>query len=79
MAGLKEFKEKMASDEAFAAQVKGLNSFDDIIGFAIEHGYEFSDEDIEKLTDVSDDDLSVAAGGVSNYRSVAALAAPRYL
>ena len=79
MAGLKEFKEKMASDEAFAAQVKVLNSFDDIIGFAIENGYEFSDEDIEKLTDVSDDDLSVAAGGVSNYRSVAALAAPRYL
>jgi len=79
MAGLKEFKEKMASDEAFAAQVKGLKSFDDIIGFAIENGYEFSDEDIEKLTDVSEDDLSVAAGGVSNYRSVAALAAPRYL
>jgi predicted ribosomally synthesized peptide with nif11-like leader len=79
MAGLKEFKEKMASDEAFATQVKGLKSFDDIIGFAIENGYEFSDEDIEKLTDVSEDDLSVAAGGVSNYRSVAALAAPRYL
>ena len=65
MAGLKEFKDKMASDESFAAKVRGLGSIDAIIEYALENGFEFSDEDIENLTDVSDDDLGAVAGGVA--------------
>ena len=63
MAGLKEFKEKLAQDAALAAEVKKCKNYDELIAFAAENGFSFTDEEIEALTDVAPEELAKAAGG----------------
>ncbi len=62
---LKELTAKIKADEAFAANFKGLKSVDEIVAKAKELGYELTDEDIEKLSEVSAEDLEKAAGGIT--------------
>ncbi len=62
---LKELTAKIKADEAFAANFKGLKSVDEIVAKAKELGYELTDEDIEKLSEVSAEDLEKAAGGLT--------------
>ncbi|MCR4688407.1 MAG: Nif11-like leader peptide family RiPP precursor [Saccharofermentans sp.] len=64
MAGLKEFKEKMKSDSAFAEAVSKCRIPDEIIEFAEKNGFSFTAEDIEELTDVSAEDIARVSGGV---------------
>ena len=63
MAGLKEFKEKLAQDAAFAEKVRKCANFDELVMFAEEKGFSFTEEEIEALTDIAAEDLAKAAGG----------------
>ena len=65
MAGLKAFKEKLKQDAAFAEEAKKCRSFDELIDFASEQGFDLSAEEIEELTDLRPDELSGVAGGMS--------------
>ncbi len=62
---LKDLTAKIKADEAFAENFKGLKNVDEIVAKAKELGYELTQEDIEKLSEVSADDLEKAAGGVT--------------
>lgn len=64
MAGLKEFKEKMLEDSAFTEEVRKLRIPDEVVAFAAEHGYEFTEQEIEELTDLSEEDIAKVYGGV---------------
>ena len=69
MAGLQEFKEKLAQDEAFAAEAGECRNLDDVIAFAEEHGYTLTAEEVEELTDVSEEDVAKVAGGTHSVNS----------
>ena len=62
---LKDLTEKIKADKAFAANFKGLKSVDEIVEKAKELGYELTEADIEKLSEVSAEDLEKAAGGIT--------------
>lgn len=62
---LKDLTEKIKADKAFAANFKGLKSVDEIVAKAKELGYELTEADIEKLSEVSAEDLEKAAGGIT--------------
>ena len=61
--GLKELQAKLKEDSALAEKFKTCKSIDDVIELAKSAGFEISFEDIEKLTNVSAEDLTKAAGG----------------
>ena len=61
---LKDLTAKIKDDKAFAENFKSLKSVDEIVAKAKELGYELTEEDIEKLSEVSAEDLEKAAGGV---------------
>jgi len=63
MAGLKEFKEKLAQDAAFVEEARKCGDYDELVMFAEAKGFSFTEEEIEALTDLSEDELSRAAGG----------------
>ena len=57
--GIKELKEKMKADKAFAEQFKDCKSVDEFIAAAKKAGYDVKEADL-KLTD---EELSAVAGG----------------
>ena len=61
--GINELQEKIKTDSALAEKFKGCKNLDEVIELAKAEGYEITIEDIEKLTDVSAEDLTKAAGG----------------
>ena len=61
--GLKELQAKLKEDGALAEKFKACKNIDDVIELAKVAGFEISLEDIEKLTNVSAEDLTKAAGG----------------
>jgi predicted ribosomally synthesized peptide with nif11-like leader len=63
MAGINDLQAKLKVDSALAEKFKGCKSLDDVISLAKAEGFDISVEDIEKLTDVSAEDLTKAAGG----------------
>jgi predicted ribosomally synthesized peptide with nif11-like leader len=63
MAGITEFKEKVAADEAFAAKFKDVKSAEELVEIAAKEGFTFTVDDITESTELSDDDLEAAAGG----------------
>lgn len=63
MAGINELKAKIQEDEALMEQFKAAKSIDDVVEIAEKAGFEISAEDIEKLTDISAEELASAAGG----------------
>ena len=62
---LKDLTAKIKEDAAFAENFKGLASVDAIVAKAKELGFELTDEDINKLSQVSPEDLEKAAGGMT--------------
>ena len=62
MAKINEFITKIKEDGQ-SEKLAACKSVDDIIALAKEQGFEFDAEDIEKLTDISAEDLKEAAGG----------------
>lgn len=65
MLGLKEFKAAIHNDSALRENLYKLNSVDEIYDFATTLGYSFSDEEIEMMTEVSQEDISKVYGGVT--------------
>lgn len=63
MAGITEFKEKVAADEAFAAKFKDVKSAEELVEIAAKEGFTFTVDDITESTELSDDELETAAGG----------------
>lgn len=63
MAALKDFKERIKNDRAFADAVSGFKSIDEILDFACAQGYDFSSEEIKALTDVSGEEIQKVYGG----------------
>ena len=62
MAKIDEFLTKIKED-GLAEKLAACKNVDDLIALAKELGFEFDAEDIEKLTDISAEDLKEAAGG----------------
>ncbi len=65
MADIKALKQRMEEDSAFAEKIRIANSVDEIVAMASAVGIELSEEAIEELAEVSDEDIGKAAGGVS--------------
>jgi predicted ribosomally synthesized peptide with nif11-like leader len=63
MPGLKEFQEKVAADEAFAAKFADAKELEDVVALAAKEGFTFTVEDVKGATELSDDDLANVAGG----------------
>ena len=57
---LKAFLEKVEGDTTLQEKLKAAKSPEDIVGIAKEHGFEFTADQINQL---SDDELEVIAGG----------------
>ena len=55
MAGLKEFKEKLAQDAAFVEEARKCGDYDELVMFVEAKGFSFTEEEIEALTDLSED------------------------
>jgi predicted ribosomally synthesized peptide with nif11-like leader len=63
MAGIKEFKEKILTDKAFAEKFKDAGTPGDVIALAAKNGFTFTADDIENDTELTDAELSAVAGG----------------
>ena len=61
---LKELLAKIQEDSALAEKFKKCKNLDDVIEVAGKEGFEISEEELEELADISDDDLVKAAGGI---------------
>ena len=61
--GINELQAKLKEDSALAEKFKGCTNLDEVLELAKAEGYDISAEDFEKLTDVSAEDLTKAAGG----------------
>ena len=60
--GLNEFREKITAEPAFAELVKALNSFEEVVALAKEHGFDFSLEELQGAQ-LTDEELEAVAGG----------------
>ncbi len=65
MADIKALKQRMEEDSAFAEKIRIAKSVDEIVAMASAVGIELSEEAIEELAEVSDEDIGKAAGGIS--------------
>lgn len=63
--GVKEFKEKIMNDEAFAAKFENAGTPEEVVELAAKEGFNFTVEDINNNTELTDAELEAAAGGVS--------------
>lgn len=72
MSQLEAFKNKVNSDENLRRQAAELKSADDVVEFAMENGFELSEEDIEEISSVSMDFLQKAAGGLVSAANIPA-------
>ncbi len=67
MMGVKEFKEKVMQDEAFAAKFKDAKTPEAVVAIAVQEGFTFTVEDIKNNTELTDAELESAAGGDSIF------------
>ena len=72
MSQLEAFKNKVNSDENLRRQAAELKSADDVVEFAMENGFELSEEDIEEISSVSMDFLQKVAGGLVSAANIPA-------
>ncbi len=63
--GLKEFKERIMTDEAYAKKYIDISSPEDLVEIASEDGYTFTVDDVKNNTELTDAELEAAAGGRS--------------
>jgi predicted ribosomally synthesized peptide with nif11-like leader len=67
--GLKEFKEKLAKDEAFAKKFKEVTSLEQLLEIASADGFSFTVEDVKKNTELIDEELKNVVGGTVIFTS----------
>jgi len=65
MAGLKDFKEKLIQDEAFAKKFEGADTPEKVVSIAKTEGFNFTVEDVKNNTELTDVELKAVAGGGS--------------
>jgi predicted ribosomally synthesized peptide with nif11-like leader len=63
MAGVKDFKEKVAADEAFAAKFKDVKSAEELVELASKEGFSFTVADVNENSELIDAELEAVAGG----------------
>ena len=61
--GINELKEKVKSDKALAEQFKGLKTPEEAVEVAKKNGYDISVSDLERMAELSEDQLKAVAGG----------------
>lgn len=65
MADIKALRHRMEEDSVFAEKIRSAKSVDEIVAVAGAEGIVLSNEAIEELAEVSEEDARKAAGGVS--------------
>ena len=61
---LRAFIAKAKDDQSIQEKLKAAKSPEDVVGIAKEHGHEFT---VDKITELSEKELVVIAGGVATY------------
>ena len=61
--GIIEFKKKIMSDEAFAEKFAGVENAEELVAKAKAEGFNFTVEDVNANTELSDAELEAVAGG----------------
>ena len=61
---LKAFIAKVKGDTSLQDKLKAAKSPEDVVAIAKEHGHEFT---VDKITELSEKELVVIAGGVATY------------
>lgn len=61
---LMDFKDRLATDAEFFKKLKDYESAEEIVRFAAEEGYSFTEEELLEETELSDAELASAAGGL---------------
>ncbi|MDQ5984088.1 MAG: Nif11-like leader peptide family RiPP precursor [Eubacteriales bacterium SKADARSKE-1] len=69
MKALKEFKEKLKSDQEFKNKFLGIKDQKEAIELARKFGFEIKEEDLEEDSDLSEDMLEAVAGGKGNSKA----------
>lgn len=67
--GLKEFKEKIIKDEAFAKKFEDVTSPEDLVSKASAEGFTFTVDDVKNNSELTEAELDAAAGGKSIFAS----------
>jgi len=65
--GVKEFKEKIIADPAFAAKFADVKSVEDLVTLAKKEGFVFTVEDVKNNTELTTAELEEAAGGAALF------------
>lgn len=63
--GVREFKEKIVADKDFAAKFENIETTEELVKKASEEGFDFTVDDVEKNTELIDQELDAVAGGRS--------------
>lgn len=61
--GIKEFKEKISKDKAFADQFKEVKTPEELVKIAAAEGFTFTVDDVKNSAELTDKELDAAAGG----------------
>ena len=65
--GLKEFKEKIMRDEAFAKKFEGVTTPEDLVAKASAEGFTFTVDDVKNNSELTEAELQATAGGKSIF------------
>jgi len=65
--GVKEFKEKIIADPAFAAKFANVKSAEELVSLAKKEGFTFTVEDVKNNTELTAAELEGAAGGATIF------------
>lgn len=63
--GIKEFKEKIIRDKAFADKFQSVKTPEELVRIAAAEGFSFTVDDVKSNTELTDAELEAAAGGSS--------------
>lgn len=61
--GIKEFKEKIVNDEAFAGKFANVKDAAELVELAKADGFRFTVEDVNDNAELTEAELNAAAGG----------------
>jgi predicted ribosomally synthesized peptide with nif11-like leader len=65
--GVKEFKEKIIADPAFASKFASVKTPEEVVSLAKDAGFHFTVEDVKNNTELTAAELEGAAGGGSIF------------
>ena len=65
--GVREFKEKIAADQAFAAKFENVKTAEELVKIAAEEGFNFTVDDVKSNTELIDAELEAVAGGATIF------------